>query len=634
MVRGLNAKAAAPTGIAAANVEIAGTDVAATTIHNLLDLDSELQTKLDLTKTDHEKVRLLMKLQVLLLDEVSMLDTDIWNMLAEIMSVVDHSKHPTNHASNADAFGSLHLILFGDFKQLPPATSMPPFITIPSVHQLFDFRVLRQNRRIIGDATRASELENFHEVLNDISWGRATDRVAQFIVEAYVRGARYGCAERAEFEGSTSIFTKRRFRDKWNRIVVRRAAKVCNHTLKIKGRVRARGARGQQWFNERRTQLARKKSRTQALWNLHLAGDWHAQYESGSHSQRPHMMRCMLVSNLAVDQRFANGTQGRIMYWHPAEVMQKRKALPASHPELMARFVKEASLTKTELLADLDHMDITARQETLTNIQGLPVLLQLCVVPCYALTVHKVQALSIKHIVRGCLEGVFAQGQVYVLISRATDPRNVELVGLPPKDLFNQVVAAWRKAGMDAIECLRVACSVTKEFEYTCEGDDLLEKRIKARRVAEKMVPVTWRTLAACLNPQEDAQRVMHKLLDWIDRVDLASQVGASRPAFLADDGSPIFPEDENDLWWLTDLQRSKQDDAKGDEDGPPSSDEGQDQEEDKGEPGEAELTDDEDPSSSHASPTGPPDHPKENAPPPEFHAAVHWPRDGCESIR
>ena len=28
---------------------------------------------------------------------------------------------------------------------------------------------------------------------------------------------------------------------------------------------------------------------------------------------------------------------------------------------------------------------------------------------------HKTQALSIKHLVRGCLEGVFAQGQVYVL---------------------------------------------------------------------------------------------------------------------------------------------------------------------------------------------------------------------------
>ena len=78
---------------------------------------------------------------------------------------------------------------------------------------------------------------------------------------------------------------------------------------------------------------------------------------------------------------------------------------------------------------DLDHVDVTARQETLTKCQGQPVLVQLPLVPSYALTVHKTQALSIKHVVRGCLEGVFAMGQVYVLFSRVTDPRHLELIG-------------------------------------------------------------------------------------------------------------------------------------------------------------------------------------------------------------
>ena len=60
-------------------------------------------------------------------------------------------------------------------------------------------------------------------------------------------------------------------------------------------------------------------------------------------------------------------------------------------------------------------MDIGVRQETLITMHGQPVLVQLPLIPAYALTVHKTQALSIKHIVRGCIEGVFAQGQVYVL---------------------------------------------------------------------------------------------------------------------------------------------------------------------------------------------------------------------------
>ena len=84
-------------------------------------------------------------------------------------------------------------------------------------------------------------------------------------------------------------------------------------------------------------------------------------------------MRCMLTANLAVDracfrvdssttvvtqeraeeqsnkqqdQRFANGTQGRLLHWSPSDaaVEGSKKAVPASHPGLCARFVKEYML--------------------------------------------------------------------------------------------------------------------------------------------------------------------------------------------------------------------------------------------------------------------------------------------------
>lgn len=63
-------RAAAPTGIAAANIEVDGTDIAATTIHALFEFDAELQTKLDFARADNKKVALLTELQLLLLDEV------------------------------------------------------------------------------------------------------------------------------------------------------------------------------------------------------------------------------------------------------------------------------------------------------------------------------------------------------------------------------------------------------------------------------------------------------------------------------------------------------------------------------------------------------------------------------------
>ena len=84
-----------------------------------------------------------------------------------------------------------------------------PFIVTPSVVGNFEFRVLRENRRAVGDA---AELEEFHRVLADVSWGEPTQRVRDFIVNAYVRGAAIGCADRTELEGNTSVFTKRRCR--------------------------------------------------------------------------------------------------------------------------------------------------------------------------------------------------------------------------------------------------------------------------------------------------------------------------------------------------------------------------------------------------------------------------------------
>ena len=298
----------------------------------------------------------------------------------------------------------------GDFKQLPPATSKPAFICNESVYANFDFRVLRENRRITVDETRAAESEEFHKVLSDVAWGETTERVRAFIIECYVRGAQVGCAERAEYEGNTAVFTKRRYRDRWNRILVRRIAKTRNHTLKIKARVRSRGARTG-WWTEHRTLHARRNSRTQSLWTLHIAGDFHPDHETARHVPRPHMMRTMMVSNLAVEQRFANGTQGRLLYWHP-EKTQRGKALYGTHPELLARFAKESAMHKREMFPDIDTMDVTCRQETLSRVQGQPCMLQLPIVPGYALTVHKTQALSIKHLVLGCLEGVFALGQV------------------------------------------------------------------------------------------------------------------------------------------------------------------------------------------------------------------------------
>ena len=84
-------------------------------------------------------------------------------------------------------------------------------------------------------------------------------------------------------------------------------------------------------------------------------------------------------------------------------------------------------------------------------------MLQLTIQPAYCLTTHKVQALTIRHDVNGCLEGMFALGQLYVLWSRVTDPKLFHAVGLPPADMLDEVATAWSEAGLDVDACLAAA---------------------------------------------------------------------------------------------------------------------------------------------------------------------------------
>ena len=121
-----------------------------------------------------------------------------------------------------------------------------------------------------------------------------------------------------------------------------------------------------------------------------------------------------------------------------------------------------------------------------------------------------------------------------MLISRVTDPRNFELVGLPPADLLEDVVAAWDKTGvLDAMEILQQAVELTNEFVYDPGVADLRD-RIKPRFVSTKMTPVKNRNLGEvpcdcmCVSCRFSPTRRVHITLGLVQRSSIRSH-GAQR---------------------------------------------------------------------------------------------------------
>ena len=103
VLEGLRVCACAPTGIAAANITVDGTDVGATTVHHLFDLKPDLDTNLDFAKGDNPKLQQLAKMDVLFVDEFSMLDMEVWNTVQNLLKALESLK--TNKLPGADDYG-------------------------------------------------------------------------------------------------------------------------------------------------------------------------------------------------------------------------------------------------------------------------------------------------------------------------------------------------------------------------------------------------------------------------------------------------------------------------------------------------------------------------------------------------
>ena len=90
-----------------------------------------------------------------------------------------------------------------------------------------------------------------------------------------------------------------------------------------------------------------------------------------------------------------------------------------------------------------------------------------------------------------------------MLVSRVTDPQNCVLVGVPPKDLLEDIAAALLGRGVDVDKYFEDVCSVTREWVYNREAPRLRD-RIKVK--FNKIKLVAWELENKLNSPQQAPQ--------------------------------------------------------------------------------------------------------------------------------
>jgi hypothetical protein len=173
---------------------------------------------------------------------------------------------------------------------------------------------------------------------------------------------------------------------------------------------------------------------------------------------------------------------------------------------------------------------------------------------------------------------------------------------LPPKDLIVDLSTALHNAHLDPDEVFNICIGVSNEWNYDMNNVYMKSRceRFSTRYISERTVPMVHKSLKEVLNPQPIASKVLLRLLEFIDRVDVCSQRGESRPDFVAEDGSDIFPPagDPDELWWLTELSRRKHEEGMAkdlllEDGGSSSSDESDSQKQKKKSDDETDVSDD-----------------------------------------
>ena len=190
--------------------------------------------------------------------------------------------------------------------------------------------------------------------------------------------------------------------------------------------------------------------------------------------------------------------------------------------DFMVYFTKEGVSDESATVGNSKVTAVTwAKQKVLNDVMGD--VQQVPVESGYASSIHKSQGLTLTR-VHGLLEGIFAHGQTYVLISRTPDNDQVWLVGVPPQDILLDVMLAVEKQQTVAIHFLQEWKSIDSQLKRLVTS--------ATEKVADHLLPL--RQHINCIwdrytrwRPASDmsADEIENMLSSEVERLDLESGI-------------------------------------------------------------------------------------------------------------
>ena len=351
----------APTGIAALNIGEA-------TINSAFRIGFDTFPVIK-ESNDPRFKKLLKNLELLIIDEISMVRAPMLDAISETLKL---------HRDSSEPFGGVHVLACGDLFQLPPVVKDQEEEAIYEKYESIYFFSANSFKEIVSPSFyeltysfRQSDDNNFYDLLNNIRLGND--------LENTINKINASCFNPSNYEESALIVTSRRYR----------ADQINEEMLNtIEGPATAAMAEELGDLNENELPAPR---------NLRI--------KEGA--------KVMFIKNDS-EGRWVNGTVGKVVDCKD----KKRKTIKV---EVAGKTLNVKREEWNKIRYVYDDYDDEMEEEIVSSFKQFPLKLG------WAVTIHKAQGLTLESCSIDLGQGAFATGQTYVALSRCKTLGSVNL---------------------------------------------------------------------------------------------------------------------------------------------------------------------------------------------------------------